>query len=192
MSGLFWANFLWWHGAAQFWVMKRTKGNVSRAFSYYLTPSSPSTCTCPALVSVRAAICIAGVGLCLPKCCAGQKRAKECQLHGRRQVHRGLLLLALLRTREDAFDSPKEGQFYTPRVQHPKSRGIHLSWKTLGKFCCGNFESLLIMHTQFKWYVLPSALLPQQVCLQVASFCTLSRAGNLISFISCSFVHIYG
>lgn len=132
------------------------------------------------------------VGLCLPKCCAGQKRAKECQLHGKRQVHRGLLLLALLRTRVHAFDSPKERQFCTPRVQHPKSRGIHLSWKTLGKFCCGNFESLLIMHTQFKWYVLPSALLPQQVCLQVASFCTLSRAGNLISFISCSFVHIYG
>lgn len=90
-------------GAAQFWVMKRAKGNGSRVFSYFLTPSSPPACTCPALMFVRAAFCIAGVGLCLPKCCAGQRRAKGYQQHGKEQVHRALMLLALLSTWEGAF-----------------------------------------------------------------------------------------
>lgn len=84
-------------------------------------------------MSVRAAICIAGVGLGLPKCCAGQKRAKECQLHGRRQVHRGLLLLALLRTREGAFDSSQREAVLHSQGSAPKVQRYPLVLKDLRK-----------------------------------------------------------
>lgn len=120
MSALFGQTF-YGDGGYSILSNEKSKGQCFTCFLLFPDPIFSLCLYLPALVSGSCLLHSWG-GLRLPKCCAGQKRAQGCQLHGKRQIHKGLLLLALLRTGEGALDSSQREAVLHSQGSAPKAQ----------------------------------------------------------------------